>query len=129
MTKFHGLQESLDGFEKILDDFASNSSQHDPNWRRNLVDLRRDLQSGLISIRAALQLHETAGGSSDASRALGAALSSIRSAIALHQAEWPVVAIDTEDAGYRVSVRRLRDATTDFRETARASVAALRQGD
>ena len=49
------LRASLEAFENIQSDFARNSDQHDPAWRRHLVGLRKNLQDSLIAIRTALQ--------------------------------------------------------------------------
>lgn len=119
------LKDALGAFERIERDFAQNSGQQDPDWRRKIIDLRRELQDGLVRIRTALQAVEEADGSTPASQKLAAELSAIRSAIALHQAEWPAVAIDTSNPAYRTAVRELRGATDEFRETAKAVTAAL----
>lgn len=119
------LRASLDAFERIQSDFANNSDQRDPDWRRRLVALRKDLQDSLIAIRTALQAHEEAAGRSEAGDALNKGLSAMRSAIALHQAEWPAVAIDTQSEAYRGSVRTLRAATRDFRELTEAMIVAI----
>lgn len=126
MTAWRQLSASFEEFERLQSSFAQNSGQQDPNWRRNLIGLRRELQDSLIAIRAALQNLEGDQGHSAATLQLASALSSIRSAIALHQAEWPAVAIDTSDAGYRLAAKELRSATKAFRETARESIASLK---
>jgi hypothetical protein len=126
MIERQRIQSSFEAFEKLLEDFARNSDQQDADWRRKLVELRRQLQERLIGMRAALQAHEARAGSSSDARNLSAALSTIRSEIALHQAEGPAVAIDTSDEGYRRSVRQLRAATRRFRATARIAIASLR---
>lgn len=119
------LRASLEAFESIQSDFARNSDQHDPAWRRHLVGLRKNLQDSLIAIRTALQAYEEKHGRSEAGDALAKGLSAMRSAIALHQAEWPAVAIDTESQAYRAAVRTLRAATREFHAVANRMLTAI----
>lgn len=123
MTARRHLRESVDAFERIQRAFASNSGQEDPNWRRKIIDLRRELQDSLVRVRTALEAAEQAEGRTPTFQALASALSTLRSAIALHQAEWPAVAIDTGDPSYRQAVKQLRHVTDAFRTAARAAIA------
>lgn len=125
MTSWRRLEAAVLSFENIQREFAQNSDQRGLDWRRGMVELRRALQDRLIAIRGALQAYEDSCGRSPDTEKLASALSALRTAIALHQANWPVVAIDTDDSGYRAEVKMLRGSTSEFRKTARTVLERL----
>ena len=104
------LRLAADELARIHAEIVALSKRSDDSWRRELIALRRRLQQKIVDVS---QLVETLP-EGEGLRQLRAALSRMRSNVALHQANWPAVAIDRGDAGYKSSVSEVRAANTDF---------------
>ena len=103
-----------------------NSEAGGTDWRRRLINLRRELQDSLVGMRAAVQACEADGCDAGSCREFASALSTMRSVLALHQAQWPAVSIEPSDRAYRQSTLDLRRAGSVFRETANGLIDKLR---
>jgi hypothetical protein len=80
------------------------------NWRRELVDLRRKLQTQITAVALAIDDCEIFKDNNEIKRNLRDSLSAMRSALALHQGDWPAVSIDPSDPAYVNSTAAVRAA-------------------
>jgi hypothetical protein len=126
MSAWHELKGNFGDFERTQDRIVTNSAATGADWRRTLINLRRQLQDSLVGMRAALRACEVAGADAALCRDFASALSEMRSALALHQAQWPAVAIDTADANYQRSLQDLLRSESGFRDTAHDLIEKLK---
>ena len=113
MDELQAFRESVAELERVQAAMARVSNSGGENWKREFIELRRQLQAqiGLVA-RAASDCRRLT--TSDVARDIQESLSRMRTAVALHQANWPAVSIVPADPGYIESSASVRAANRAF---------------
>lgn len=106
---------------------AEMSNRTDPEWKREFIEMRRQLQSQLVTVVAAADRCAQIKSNPESATKLREGWTKMRSTLALHQANWPAVRIDQDDPGYRDSVNKTRATNWAFVDLARQIIADVRQ--
>jgi len=104
---------------------AVMSKRTDPTWKREFIDMRRQLQLQLTEVATAADKCSEIKRQPEASIKLREGWTRMRSTLALHQANWPAVKIDREHPGYIDSVSKTRATNWAFVELARQVIAEV----
>lgn len=129
MDSLQTFSDALADLERILTAMADTSRRTDPNWKREFIEMRRQLQLKLTAVATAADRCEKIKIDTKAAAELREGWTRMRSALALHQANWPAVRIDRADPGYVDSVRKTRATNGAFVELARKIIIQVRQRD
>jgi hypothetical protein len=121
------LSDALAELEQILTRMAEMTKRTDANWKREFIEMRRQLQLQLLSVGTAADQCAEIKRNPDASAKLRAGWTKMRSTLALHQANWPAVRIDRENAEYLESTRKTRATNWEFVELARHIITDTRR--
>ena len=127
MDSLQAFSEALAELERILTAMAEMSKRTDPDWKREFIEMRRQLQSQLATVAAAADQCLQIKGNPEAATKLREGWTKMRSSLALHQANWPAVRIDREDKSYLDSASKTRATNWAFVELARQIIAEARQ--
>lgn len=84
------------------------------DWRKSYVNLRRKAQLAVQGIAVAGEACFQSGLCRHLEKDFRNALNTMRSTIAYHQANWPVVALDPDNADYRKSFGEVDAAVQAF---------------
>ena len=117
------FSNALTEMEQVLKTMAEMVERTDTAWKRDYVELRRQLQLWLTALGAASQQCRAINEQSELAAEMRMGLNRLRSVLALHQADWPVVSIDTKNPGYAASSKNILDAITAFGRVARKLIA------
>ena len=105
---------------------AEMSKRTDPAWKREFIDMRRQLQLQLTAVVTAADQCGEIKRQPEAATKLREGWTRMRSSLALHQANWPAVRIDREHPGYIDSVSKTRATNWAFVELARQVIAEVK---
>jgi hypothetical protein len=103
------------------------SKRTDPAWKKEFIEMRRQLQVQLTAVAAAADRCNQIKSNPEAASQLREGWTKMRSALALHQANWPAVRIDRENPGYIDSVSKTRTTNWAFVELARKIITETRR--
>ena len=121
------FSDALAELERILTSMAEMSKRTDDAWKKEFIDMRRQLQLQLTSVASAADQCAQIRSNPEAAAKLREGWTKMRSALALHQANWPAVKIDRADPAYVDSVTKTRATNWGFVELARQVIADVRQ--
>ena len=102
MDSLQTFSDAVADLERILTAMADMSKRTDPDWKREFIEMRRQLQVKLTVVATAADRCEKIKVDTNAAAQLRQGWTKMRSALALHQASWPAVRIDRADAGYSI---------------------------
>ena len=120
MDNLHSFREALISFEQVEPALLDTTRRKDAAWKKDYIELRRQLQVRLTALASAGHRIQEANGETGAR--FRDAFVALRSALALHQATWPAVAIDLSNPDYKASADRVQSASRAFRELAHQAV-------
>ena len=120
------FSDSLTELERVLSRMADMSKRADDGWKKDFIEMRRQLQMQLTTVTNAANACEKINIDSVASAKLRDGWTRMRSALALHQANWPAVKIDRNDPDYQESVSKTRATNWAFVELARQIITEVR---
>src|SRR5262245_1694899 len=126
VDSLQAFADALTELERILTTMAEMSKRTDPDWKREFIEMRRQLQLQLTTVVNAADRCEKIKRNPQAAAQLREGWTKMRSALALHQANWPAVKIDKTDAGYIESVSKTRTVNWAFVELARQIIKDIR---
>ena len=126
MDSLQTFSDAVADLERILTAMADMSKRTDPDWKREFIEMRRQLQVKLTVVATAADRCEKIKADPNAAAQLREGWTKMRSALALHQASWPAVRIDRADAGYLDSVSKTRTTNWAFVELARKTITEAR---
>ena len=128
MDPARALASALTELERIQGAMAGLSSSAGVDWRRDLINLRRQLQAQITELGEVAKrcdaLRERVGPGQD----FWDRFAKMRATVALHQARWPAVAIDQSDPGYQQSIAGVRAANRAFVALAKDIIPTLSAG-
>ena len=127
MDSLQAFSDALAELERILTAMAEMSKRTDEAWKKEFIEMRRQLQLQLTALTAAAADCNQIRGNPEAAAKLREGWTKMRSALALHQASWPAVRIDRADPAYLESVNKTRTTNWAFVELARQIIADARQ--
>ena len=119
MSDLTAFRDGVSELERIQAKMAGLSKCDEADWRRGLIDLRRQLQSQISRVATVAKDCDRLVSDQRLASQVRDALSHMRSTLALHQADWPAVAIDPESLDYRMSVESVRTANRAFLDLAK----------
>ncbi|WP_257557355.1 hypothetical protein [Sphingobium sp. CFD-2] len=114
MTKAYEFRQAARDLEQLHREIAELDIDDERAWKKQLIDLRRRLQTQISSVGALVSKFSEFGVDRETARSFGNRFAAMRSKIALHQADWPAVAIDQKDPLYLESLANVRRANRDF---------------
>ena len=128
MDSARALASALTELERIQGAMAGLSSSAGADWRRDLINLRRQLQAQITELGEVADrcdaLRERTGPGQD----FWDRFAKMRATVALHQARWPAVAIDQADPAYQQSIAAVRAANKTFVSLAKDIIPTLSAG-
>lgn len=127
MDSLQAFSDALAELERILTAMAETSKRTDDAWKKEFIEMRRQLQLQLTALTAAAAKCTHIRNNPEAAAKLREGWTRMRSALALHQASWPAVRIDRADPAYLESVKKTRATNWEFVELARQIIADGRQ--
>lgn len=127
VDSLQAFSDALAELERILTAMAETSKRTDETWKKEFIDMRRQLQLQLTAVASAADECAQIKSNPEAAARLREGWTKMRSALALHQANWPAVRIDREDRGYLDSVSKTRATNWAFVELARQIIADTRK--
>ena len=108
------LKSALESFAQVEADIVSHGVPVTPAESQELLQLRRQLITEFANVSAALEAEPNLARSptllTDATRLFAA----FRTANSVNQADWPVVRVREDAAGYSVAVRSVVEASSAF---------------
>ena len=128
MDSLQAFSDALADLERILKAMAETSKRTDEAWKKEFIEMRRQLQLQLAVVASAADQCAQIKSNPESAAKLREGWTKMRSALALHQANWPAVRIDRADPAYLESVNKTRATNWTFVELARQIIADARQG-
>ena len=111
------IEDALTRLEQVHKQLEALSTGAEPGWEKQYLQARRMLQEQINRLcQADAQLNL----SDEDSRRFRDAFGKFRTATALHQADWPVVDIDRQNAGYSQSAANVGQTYQQFMTVMRA---------
>jgi hypothetical protein len=114
LDDLQAFREAVAELERVQAAMADVTNSGGENWKREFIDLRRQLQAQIGQVARAASACRGLATSDVLARDIQEALSRMRTAVALHQANWPAVSIDPADPGYIKSSASVRAANRAF---------------
>jgi hypothetical protein len=113
------FRQSVTDLERLQANMASVTAEAGQDWKRELIQLRRDVQIQLTAVRQIAEQGNILKDQPDLWSGFMKAFANMRATLALHQADWPDVKIELSDSVYQQSVANIRDANRAFCDLAR----------
>jgi hypothetical protein len=128
MDQKRALASALTELERIQSAMAGLSTSDLTEWRRELINLRRQLQLQITELGEVAERCDGLHRRSDLGHDFWENFAKMRTAVALHQARWPAVAIDQADPAYQQSIAGVRAANRAFVALAKDVIPTLSAG-
>lgn len=110
----HDVRTAANRLRALQQQASSTVEAQDENWQRDLVGIRRELASGIVTLTSSVREWSPPATLDRDHEELGRCVSRVRQALAMHQALWPAVSIDPRDREFRASAGQIRAAYDDL---------------